>query len=106
MTTKMPQPGADNCDRLYKIRPLLKKLQERFEDVYSPQLEVAVDESLLLWKRATGFSTAHATKESEVWHQTFLVCDRTGYTHRFRVYQGQSTQSQAWYITYHQTASI
>ena len=87
--SKMPQPGAQDYDRLYKIRPLLTKLQERFEDVYKPKREVAVDESLLLWKGRLGFRQYMPLKRARFGIKLFLVCDSTGYTYRFRVYQGK-----------------
>ena len=37
-------------DRLYKIRPLLDMLNENFKEYYTPQKEMALDESLLLFK--------------------------------------------------------
>ena len=43
----MPPPGQD---RLYKIRPLLDHLADRFQTVYKPEQNIAGDESLLLFK--------------------------------------------------------
>ena len=41
-----PARNSPNRDRLFKIRPLVAHLQEKFQSVYTPDGFVAVDESL------------------------------------------------------------
>jgi hypothetical protein len=36
--------------RLYKLIPMLDHLNDRFRSVYTPECEVSVDESLMMWK--------------------------------------------------------
>ena len=43
-------PHAEDRDRLYKIRPFLDMIHQRFRNVYSPGREICVDESLVLFK--------------------------------------------------------
>lgn len=50
---------------------------------------IAVDESLLLWKGRLGFKQYIPLKRSRFGIKMFKVCDRTGYTYRFKVYQGK-----------------
>ena len=45
-----PNPDDISRDGLYKIRPLLDELFEKFQSVYTRRPSVVVDESLLLWK--------------------------------------------------------
>ena len=46
-STMLPQ-NDPQYDRLYKIRPVLDHLHEKFQEVYKPWQAVCVDESLLL----------------------------------------------------------
>ena len=46
----MPAPNDENADKLFKLRPLVDHLFEKFQDVYTPSREICIDESLLLWK--------------------------------------------------------
>jgi len=39
-----------NPDRLHKVRPLIEMLRDRFRKVYTPGMELSVDESLVLYK--------------------------------------------------------
>ena len=39
--------GDPSYDRLGKVRPLIEHLSERFEDVYKPTQNVAVDEAMI-----------------------------------------------------------
>ncbi|XP_072000375.1 vomeronasal type-2 receptor 26-like [Engystomops pustulosus] len=44
-----------NYDRLFKIRPVLTFLEEKFSAVYTPQREISVDESLMSFKGRVKF---------------------------------------------------
>ena len=46
----MPGATEPNPDKLFKIRPLVDHLFEKFQEVYTPSRNVCIDESLLLWK--------------------------------------------------------
>ena len=50
-------PGADDPspDKLFKVRPLVDHLCEKFGEVYTPSSNISIDESLLLWKGRLGF---------------------------------------------------
>ena len=43
-------PEDPDRDRLYKIRPFLNMLRDRFRNTYSPEKNLSVDESLVLFK--------------------------------------------------------
>ena len=75
-------------DKLYKIRPLLDHLYELFQTTYTPSAEVALDESLLLWKGRLAFRQYIPNKRSRFGIKVFNVCEKTGYVYRFRVYTG------------------
>jgi len=40
---------------LYKIKPILDHLKSKFSSIYTPEQNICVDESLLLWKGHLGW---------------------------------------------------
>ena len=49
------QPNDPQRDRLYKIRPVVEYLINKFKTVYKPEKHVSINEALLLWKGRLGF---------------------------------------------------
>nr|CAI5823126.1 unnamed protein product [Callosobruchus analis] len=49
----MPQRGNDRFDRLYKVRPPVDILNERFSSLYAPYRELFIDESMVAFKGRT-----------------------------------------------------
>ncbi|KAK7095548.1 hypothetical protein V1264_006938 [Littorina saxatilis] len=94
--TKMPLPNDPEYDRLYKIRPVLDHLHERFQEVYEPRQAVCVDESLLLWKGRLIFRQYIPLKRARFGIKVYLCCESDGmargsggYCYRFKVYAGK-----------------
>lgn len=48
---------ADNdpCPKLFKLKPVLDYLSEKFMRTYTPERNISVDESLMLWKGRLGW---------------------------------------------------
>lgn len=85
------EPGRDapDRDRLYKVRPIVDHLFELFQTVYVPDKQLAVDESLLLWKGRLLFRQYIPLKRSRFGIKLFCLCEKSGYTYRFRIYTGK-----------------
>jgi len=83
-----PDPHDRNRDRLFKIRPLIDDLNEKFCRFYTPDQVVALDESLILWKGRLLFKQYLPAKRKRFGIKIYNVCESTGYTYRFRVYTG------------------
>ena len=47
---KMPSVGNSKHDKIYKIRPLLEMIVERFKSVFAPTENLSVDESIISYK--------------------------------------------------------
>ena len=47
----MPDRNSPTYDKLFKVRPFLNMMQENFEKYFNPNCEVAVDESMIIFKR-------------------------------------------------------
>ena len=94
--SKMPQPGSPGHDRLYKIRPVIDHLHEKFQEVYTPRGAICVDESLLLWKGRLIFRQYIPLKRARYGIKLFLCCESDGeykgsggYCFRLRIYSGK-----------------
>lgn len=90
------QPSNDDPDRdrLYKLRPLIDHLSRTFETNYRPESEIAIDESLLLWKGRLLFRQYLPLKRARFGIKLYSLCEsRSGYTYRFRVYTGAEDPS-------------
>jgi len=86
----LPAVVQPTTDRLYKVRPLLAHLFEKFQSIYGIQQDVSVDESLLLWKGRLVFKQYLPLKCSRFGIKLFKLCESsTGYTYRFHVYVGK-----------------
>ena len=42
--------AEDNQDKLYKVRPLLDMLSEKFASAYYPDQNLSLDESMIPWR--------------------------------------------------------
>ena len=91
----LPAANEPNRDRLFKLRPVLDHLFQKFQEVFTPGRDIAIDESLLLWKGRLVFKQYIPLKRARFGIKSFLLCDSTGYTYRFRVYAGRDESTAA-----------
>ena len=54
--------------KLFKIYPVLSHLNTKFQSLYLPGQNIAIDESLMLW-RETFFQTVYSPKVFQIWNQ-------------------------------------
>lgn len=50
-----------NTSKLHKVMPIITHLTDKFSSLYLPEQNVAIDESLLLWKGRRSFAQLIAT---------------------------------------------
>ena len=78
--------------RLYKLKPILDQLNEKFRIVYTPKCDVSVDESLMLWKGHLAWKVYVPTKCAHFSIKSFKLCEaKSGYIWNFIVYVGKET---------------
>ena len=65
-----------NRDPLFKVRPLLDLLVERFKHVYIPGRELSVDEELLKWKGRLSFRQYIPSKRARFGIKTFFMWEQ------------------------------
>ncbi|KAJ1143324.1 hypothetical protein NDU88_009634 [Pleurodeles waltl] len=87
----LPRDHPD-CDRLFKIRPVLDHFVDRFSEVYVPGKEISVDESLVLFKGRLVFKQYIPSKRARYGIKLYLLSESsTGYVYNFRVYTGRDS---------------
>lgn len=85
-----PNAQDPNRDRLYKIRPIIDYLNNKFQTVYTPYENIALDETLLLWKGRLSFRQYMPLKRSRFGVKIYNLCEASGYTYKFRIYTGKT----------------
>ena len=81
--------NANPNDRLYKISPLLKKLQESFQSHIAPGEFIAIDETLVPFKGRLKFKQYISNKRIKFGIKLFKLCLEGGYLYDLKVYCGQ-----------------
>ncbi len=80
-------------DRLFKVKPVIDLLKERFSLYINAYKNLAIDESLMLWKGRLCFKQYIASKRHRFGVKLFILCDcETGAILDFIVYTGANTE--------------
>ncbi|KAJ2941505.1 hypothetical protein O0L34_g14551 [Tuta absoluta] len=84
----------DNGDPIHSIRPVVDHMNEKFKELYNLEQNIAIDESLTLWKGPLSFKQYIKTKSARFGVKTFQLCESsTGYLWSFFVYVGARTST-------------
>ncbi|XP_069611178.1 piggyBac transposable element-derived protein 4-like isoform X2 [Ranitomeya imitator] len=84
-------PRSD--DRLNKLRPLITLLKDLFLNSYTPEQNVAVDESLISYKGRLIFRQFVPSKRAKYSFKLYKLCESTtGYTSTFIICEGSDRQ--------------
>ena len=88
-STLHPRTSAD-YDRLGKVRPLLRRLQERFSAVYTPGRNLAVDEAMIKFQGRSSLKQYMPKKPIKRGIKVWVLGDSSnGYFSRLDVYTGK-----------------
>ena len=84
---------SQNRDKLYKIRPLLDHLNEKF--IQSRQLSenLSIDESMILFKGRSTLKQYNPMKPIKRGYKLWCLADDSGYIYKLDVYTGKNTSS-------------
>jgi hypothetical protein len=86
--------------KLFKIFPVILHLNNKFQELYLPNKDISIDESLTLWKGRLSFKQYLPLKASKFGIKTYELCDSTtGYLWSFLVYTGKDTKLDSPLIT-------
>lgn len=91
----MPKRGENEYDKLYKIRPLIKILTEKYTTSFTINRNASIDESMVGFKGRTSLKQYMPLKPTKrgfkIWA---LNCSETGYLYNFIVYEGKSISKE------------
>ncbi|GFV70479.1 piggyBac transposable element-derived protein 4 [Trichonephila clavipes] len=80
------------CPKLSKIWPVLKYLTIRFKEVVTPDRDVTIDESLMLFKGRLGWKQYMPLKRSRFGIKSYMLCEsKSGYVWSLIIYTGKGT---------------
>ena len=82
----MPQRGAPNFDKLYKLRPFIDKLSENFQKAFNPNETMAVDESMIKFKGRSSLKQFMPKKPIKRGYKVWVLADKSGYASKFEIY--------------------
>ena len=87
--------GDPSYDRLGKIRPLIEHLNERFETVYNPSQNVAVDEAMIKFQGRSSLKQYMPMKPIKRGMKVWVLADSlNGYFLKFDIYTGKQKDRQ------------
>ena len=86
--TNMAPPGSDNFDRLFKIRPLLSHLQQKYNAIPMDQM-VCIDEQMIPFKGSSSLKQYVPSKPHKYGYKVFVLCDSKGIIYDFQIYTGK-----------------
>jgi hypothetical protein len=76
-------------DRLFKLRPLLDLLKDRFKSIYVPGSVISIDETIVPWKERLLFIQYIPGKAHKYRVKIYKLAATNGYTWNFMIYTGQ-----------------
>jgi hypothetical protein len=80
-------------EKLFKIFPVISHLNNKFQELYLPNEDISIEESLTDWKGHVSFKQYMPLKASKFVIKMYELCDaKTGYLWSFLVYTGKETK--------------
>ena len=81
--------GQAGHDPIFKIRPVYEHFRTKFQDVYYPGENIAIDEGMVAWRGHLSFRVYLSDKPDKFGVKLFMLCDSSnGYCSRFEIYHG------------------
>ncbi|KAG8226635.1 hypothetical protein J437_LFUL005286 [Ladona fulva] len=85
-------PNNHPNQKLNKIWPVYERLNKKFQDAYTPERNVTIDESLMLYKGRLGWIQYIPMKRARFGIKTFMLCEsKSGYIWSTIIYTGKGT---------------
>ena len=85
----------DKGDKIYKARPVIEYILDKFKHFYVPECELSFDEGMIPTKNKLSFKQFIKDKPVRWGIKTFLVCDsENGYICNLEVYTGRREDAE------------
>ena len=82
---------AESGNRPAKIQPLIDMSQINFQNLFCPEEDMVIDETLVPWKGRLTFRQYIPNKTHRYGVKLFKLCSLAGYTWAVKVYSGKSS---------------
>lgn len=91
-----PPRGSPEYDKLYKLRPLIDYLNNKYGSVYDCSSELSVDESMIPFKGRSSFKQYMPMKPVKRGYKVWCIADsQTGFVSKFDIYTGKSAVTES-----------
>ncbi|KAL6419436.1 hypothetical protein ACFW04_011413 [Cataglyphis niger] len=81
---------ANRSDKLSKIKPVINYFNQQFEEIYTMQEDIAIDESLVKFKGRLSYKQYNPSKRARFGIKVYKLCESsTGYCYNFKIYTGR-----------------
>ena len=90
----LPPRESPDYDRLGKVRPLINHLSHKFQSLYQPNMEVAVDEAMIKFQGRSSLKQYMPLKPIKRGIKVWVLADsHNGYFSEFEIYTGKKGNS-------------
>ncbi|XP_069363497.1 piggyBac transposable element-derived protein 4-like [Maniola hyperantus] len=79
-----------STSRLHKIQPILDRFNNIMADLYYPEANLSIDESMVLWRGRLVFRQYIKNKKHKYGVKLYELCESSGIVMKIRVYKGKS----------------
>uniref|UniRef100_A0A8C5FSV4 PiggyBac transposable element-derived protein domain-containing protein n=1 Tax=Gadus morhua TaxID=8049 RepID=A0A8C5FSV4_GADMO len=84
--------SQDASDKMYKVRPELDYIVEKFKEMYQPGQNICIDEGMMQWQGRLSFRVYNPQKPVKYGIKSYILCDSaTGYCFNMRPYVGEAS---------------
>lgn len=92
--TQQKPAGHPEHDKLFKVRPLIRLLQDSFENLYNLHRQVTIDEAMIPLKGRLSIVQYMKAKPTKWGIKVFVLSDAiSAYIYRFHIYTGRGLDS-------------
>ncbi|GBP66764.1 PiggyBac transposable element-derived protein 4 [Eumeta japonica] len=78
-----------STSRLHKIQPILDRFNNIMADLYYPEADLSIDESMVLWRGRLVFRQYIKNKKHKYGVKLYELCESSGIVMKIRVYKGK-----------------
>ncbi|XP_050313331.1 piggyBac transposable element-derived protein 3-like [Anthonomus grandis grandis] len=82
--------SKENKDKVYKVRPLFKILNNQFKFLYYGSRELSLDESIVKFKGRSVLNQYNPMKPVKRGYKLWCLSDQYGFIKKFDIYQGKN----------------
>lgn len=82
-------PVENQNDRLFRIQPFLNYFNNKMDDIYYPEKNLSIDESMILWRGRSIFRQYIKGKRHKLGIKLYMLTESAGLNLRMFIYCGQ-----------------